>query len=257
MTRLSLGRAWTETRAVLARDGRLLWPLGLAFMAFPGLVAGQFVPASPAAAEEASGGAMLVLLASLLLAFVGQLSIQWLALRPGERVADAIRRATRAMPRLFVALLLVSLPLAFLVAPLLTVATKGGAAASGAVLAIGLFMIVSLFLLVRLVLSSPVAAAEGLGPLALLRRSWQLTRGNTLRMYGFLLMFLALLIIVSGAVTAVLGSIIILVAGQPEPWSASAVLVGIVGQLAQLAVAVPFTVMLARLYAQAAGDGVQ
>jgi len=254
VTRFSLGRAWTETRAILARDGRLLWPLGLAFMAFPGLVAGQFVPASPADAEKASGGALLILFASLLLAFIGQLSIQWLALRPGERVADAIGRAARAMPRLFAALMLVVLPLAFLVAPFLTVATKGGTAAGGAVLAIVFIMIVALFVLVRLLLSSPVSVAERLGPLAMLKRSWQLTRGNTLRLYGFLLLFLAVLVIVSGAVTAVLGSIIILVAGQPEPWSVSAVLVGLVGQLAQLAVAVPFFVMLARLYAQAAGS---
>ncbi len=254
MTRLSLSKAWAETRAVLGRDGRLLWPLGLAFIAFPGLVAGQFVPASPMSAEEASGGVLLVLLASVVLSFIGQLAIQWLALHPGERVADAIGHGARAMPRLFLALMLVSIPLTFLVSPFLLVATRGGTAAAGAVLAITAIMVAALFLLVRLLLSSPVAVAERLGPIAMLRRSWQLTRGNTLRLYGFLLLFLALLVIVSGAVTAVLGSIIILVAGQPEPWSVSAVLVGLVSQAAQLAVAVPFTTMLARLYAQAAGS---
>ena len=239
---------------MLARDGRLLWPLGLAFMAFPGLVAGQFVPASPAAAEEASGAALLVLLASLLLTFTGQLAIQWLALRSGERVGDAIRRGARAAPRLFLALLLVSLPLAFLVTPFLTVASRGGAAAAGAGLAITMVLVGSLFLLVRLLLSSPVSVAERLGSIAMLRRSWQLTCGNTLRLYGFVLLFLLLLIIVSAAVTAVLGSIVVLVAGRPEPWSVSAVLIGLVGQAAQLLVAVPFTVMLARLYAQSAGS---
>lgn len=253
MTRLSLSKAWEETRAVLARDGRLLWPLGLAFMALPGLIVGQFMPAGSNPNAEAPGWLLLLLLASLLIGFVGQLAIQWLALKPGERVADAIRRGLAAMPRLFLALILISLPVALLIAPFLPGVTKGGEAAAQAALTIFLILLAALLLLVRLLLVSPIAAAEQPGVLAMLRRSWELTRGNTLKLYAFLLLFLALLVIVTWAVMAVLGSAIILVAGQPSPWSASAMLVGIVGQFAQLAVTLPFTVMLARLYAQASG----
>jgi hypothetical protein len=252
---VSLSKGWDETRAILARDGRLIWPLGLAFLALPGLIVGQFLPAKPDAAVEGQGWVSLLLLASLLIGLAGQLAIQWLALTPDERVGDAIRRGLRAMPRVFLTLLLVSLPSALLILPLLGPLTSKGPNAPAAGLAIMVILLVSLLVLVRLMLSSPVAVAEQPGIVTIIKRSWVLTRGSTLKFYGFILLFLALLAVVSWASMAVLGSLVILAAGQPTPWSTSAILVGLIGQLAQLAVAVPFTIMLARLYAQLARGG--
>lgn len=250
MTKLSLSKAWEETRAVIARDGRLLWPLGLAFMALPGLIVSQFMPT--ASEPQGSGLGSILLLVSLLIGLTGQLAIQWLALSPGERVADAIQRGARAMPRVFAALLLVSLPAAILASPLILAVQAKGAAGGPAALGLLIVLLVALFVLSRLLLTSPVAVAEQRGIVAIIKRSWQLTRGNALRLYLFVLCFFAVLAILSVAATAVVGSIVIALAGPPAAWSTSAILIALVGQVVQLFVSVPFTTMLARLYAQAA-----
>ena len=39
-------------------------------------------------------------------------------------------------------------------------------------------------------MTSPVASEETVGPIGIIRRSWELTRGNWWRLFGFIVLFL-------------------------------------------------------------------
>ena len=65
-----------------------------------------------------------------------------------------------------------------------------------------LFIAIFVFLFVRLVMASPIASAEAIGPVAILRRSWRLTEGHWWPLFGFLLVFF----IGAGIVAVAIGS---------------------------------------------------
>ena len=46
MSKLSLSRAWEETMAVLAHEGRLVLPVALALFVLPGLILNASMPAA-------------------------------------------------------------------------------------------------------------------------------------------------------------------------------------------------------------------
>jgi hypothetical protein len=174
-------------------------------------------------------------------------------LNPGERVRDALGRAFRRAPVLFAAALLLLLPLAALMGPALLSVSQTGQPDPGASLLFLVGTIIAIVLLTRFQLAVPVAVHEDGGPLKLLSRSWVLTRGNTFKLLGFVIVFLVLLLIVSLALGSVLGSLVVMVLGRPEPWSVSALLLALLSLLADLLVMLPYAVMTARLYAQGAG----
>lgn len=72
---------------------------------------------------------------------------------------------------------------------------------------IGLFLLLApgIYLAVKFMLAGPVIAAEGVkNPIAALSRSWALTKGNSLRIFAFML-----IIVVVGYVAAAIGGIIL------------------------------------------------
>ncbi|MFC7536876.1 hypothetical protein ACFQPG_05775 [Sphingomonas sp. GCM10030256] len=256
MAALSISRAWDETKAVLKSDGKLFVPLVLAFMVLPGVLVGLARPRL-GSAEDGSGTALLIMVGVSLIALVGQLAVQWLTVRPGARVADSLRQGARATPWVFLAIMLLVIPLSIVAAPFAAPLVTGAdeAAQARAALFILLILAVALIALVRFTTVGPAAVAERLGPVAMLRRSWTLTKGSTVKLYGLFILFLLVLLLVNWAAMASLGSVILLAFGQPEPWSVSALLLALVAQLAQVAVTLPMAVLLARIYAQLAGVG--
>lgn len=251
MTKLSIGRAWDATRAVLRRDLRLLLPVVLAFGVLPGTLMGTVMPTPPAATE---GSALLLplMLVTVSLTYVGVTVVQRLCLVGGERVGEAVRRSLAPAFRVLAATILLSLALSLLIFPfvpgLLSGDEQAQATSAGAIL---LIMLLVLIPVARFMLAFPAAGVEGKGPISMLSRSWRLTRGATLKLYGLSLLFLLLLVVASWASTAALGSVVLLLAGQPEPLSVSALLLALVSQLAQALVALPFGVLIAQLYREA------
>ena len=104
-------------------------------------------------------------------------------------------------------------------------------------------------------LTVPVAAAESGGPIRLMTRSWELGRGEYLRLLGFVAVVLAGLLTVLLAGQFVLGSMIALSLGPPNPGSLSALVLSLVVALIQSVFTVVFAVMLARIYVQLSGHG--
>jgi hypothetical protein len=192
---------------------------------------------------------------------IGALAISRLALRSGEGIGDAIRIGLRRLLPLIGAALLATIFGAVLALPLFfslgAFAHEAGAdaplAAWLALLTI-VWLLICLLFWVRLLLLTPVAAVEPLGPAALILRSWALTAGNFWRLLGALLVVAILSLAVLMAAGAVGGIAVRLAAGQPQPGSLALALVLLVSALLQALVSGLFTAFVARLYAQLAGD---
>ena len=90
MSKLSLSRAWEETTAVLARDGRLFVPVALALFVLPGLVLNVTMPDANPTQFPPAGPWMAVAFIVLLVSLVGQISVVRLAIEPHVAVGEAI-----------------------------------------------------------------------------------------------------------------------------------------------------------------------
>lgn len=254
MAALSISRAWDETKAVLARDGRLYTTVALAMFVLPGVVAELVRPDVPAGELPAPGLWTIIALIALLISLVGQLAVCRLALGPEISVGEAIRYGVRRAPAYVVAALTWMLP--FLIAFVLLGASAGPNPedlSAGTALAMLSLLILFLAIAIRFLLASPIASAEHIGPVGILSRSWDLTRGHWWKLFGFLMLFLIALVILLTAVGAVMGTLTALIFGEIEPFSVGALLLSLATQLIAAGISVVLMVMLARIYAQLAG----
>jgi hypothetical protein len=121
-----------------------------------------------------------------------------------------------------------------------------------------LYLAAACFFAIRFVLSAPVASAEPVGPIGILRDSWRLTAGHWWRLFGFVILFFIAAIVVLVAAGGAVGVLAGVLFGGIEPMSAGALVLALVQALLNAALTVLFTVMLARIYLQLAGrDQVQ
>lgn len=251
---ISLSTAWDETKDVLARDGRLFVAVALALLVLPGIVLDVSMPAAPAGEMPPAGPWLAVGAVAVALSLAGQLALIRLALGPATSVGDAIAHGFKRLLPYLGAIMLWVLPLVVIAAALYAATGIGSDSPRGAP-AIGFLLVVfgGVYLAIRLLLSSPVASAEAIGPLAVIQRSWALGRGNWWRLFVFALLFFITLVVLLTAVQAVLGGVIAAAAGGLKPWSLGALLVALISQTVSATASVIFFVMLARIYRQAAG----
>lgn len=255
MTKLSISRAWDETRAVLMRDGKLISTVALALLVLPGLIMSVFVPRGANASIAAQAVWMVVALVVLLMTFVGQLSILRLAMGPHIAVGEAIRHSGRRLVPFLLAFFAWMLPLLLLGAvPYRLIRNNPTSPQTAAGAGLLVLMTIGMIIAVRLVLIGSVAAAEAGGPVSILRRSWTLTAGNWWRLFGFLVAFAIAAIVLLYAVSAVLGIVIRLLLGSVSQLSVGALVGLIIVQLVTAGIYVVLFVMQARIYVQLAGD---
>lgn len=258
MTKLSLSRAWDESRAVFARDGSLLIAVALGLVVLPSVVVGLVVPVNTA---EAQAHHYVLQIAAALIGLIGQLAIIRLAIGPATTVGAAISHGARRFPAMLGAMLLLGLLLALLMIPLaLLLAVTGSltvdqaGAPSGAGSAILLLAVVAAVLVaVKFVLTAAVASAERVGPIQILKRSWSLTSGHYWKLLGFVvLLFIvaAVLMTAAGAVGGIIGA---LISPGLEPFSLGALVLALFAGLAQGVFNLFSSVMVARIYVQLAG----
>ncbi len=264
MRRLSISAAWDETRAILARDGSLLLTVALALVALPSAVSTLVNPAGMASKSGSMWVELVAFLASVI-ALAGQLALIRLALGPSITVGSAIAHGMKRMPIYFLvvlmlvgALFVISIPVVFILGALGVPLSAKPIPLSGPVLVAALFyVILVIYFGVRFLMSSPVASAEEVGPIGIIKRSWQLTSGNWWPLFGFILVFLLGAIIVIIAINSAAGVVVRLLFGSIEPMSAAALILALVQALFGAAVTTLFAVMLARIYLQLSGGGAQ
>jgi hypothetical protein len=252
--KLSLSRAWDETRAATAGDGKLYAAIALALLALPATIFGTMAPEILLGGTPKNQNIQLVFLLVLLLNAVGRIAIGRLALRPAS-VGEAISHGFKRLLPVAGAFLLYLLPVVLLLVPFLPkVMAAPQNPPPDALLASTLILIAAFVIGVRLVLMLvPVAAAEPAGPIALLKRSWQLTQGNWWRLTAFLAAFFIASILASRAIGYALGGVLLLASGPIEPMSLSGLILAAVLALVGGALTTLFSIMLARIYVQLSG----
>ncbi len=258
---ISIGKAWDETRAILSRDGKLILTVGAALLLLPtaliALVSPQAVGNEPV--NPGTAGTIVQIL-GFLVSQAGVLALVALALRPHSSVGDSVRTGfARLLPTLG-AFLIYLLPMIFLLGIIFGAMVGGETpeamaanlanAGGGAMFAILLWLLLFVYLGVRFLLANPVAVAETANPITILRRSWHLSRGITLKLFLFMLLWGVLLLTASMATTAVTGIVIGLIFGAPEPFSVAALLSGLFAGAVNMAVVTIYALMIARIYAQ-------
>lgn len=260
MAGLSISTAWEESRDIIAREGRLLSTVALALIVLPTAVntfvnpRGVVVPTTPA-------WMICVSLVAYLIALAGQLALIRLALGPSITVGGAIAHGAKRLAVYVAAVLVIVFALLLVLIVIGLVLGAMGIQVQrqmtaemnpASLVAALLFIAIFLFLFVRFVMSAPIASAEAIGPIAILRRSWRLTKGNWWPLFGFLLVFFIGAGIVALAIGSAAGTTIGFLIGKIEPMSASALVLALIDAVVSAAITVLLAVMLARIYVQLA-----
>ena len=260
MGHLSISKAWDESKAITEKDGRLIGAVALALVGFPALIGGLvapkglFDPAVP-------GWALGIGLVASIIGVAGQLAIVRLAIGPSTTVGDAITHGLKRMPIyvvaafiLFCGLILLAIPLALAVVALGLPMDEAALKASPAFGLLALvYFAVAIFFGVRMLMMSPAASAETIGPVKIIGRSWHLTSGHWWRLFGFLATFMVGAVVAMIVVGTAMGIVVDMALGPVDPLSASAAVMGLAQGIVNAAVTALLAVMLARIYVQLAG----
>lgn len=259
--RLSIGKAWEEAAAFLAREGRLVAPVALALFALPSILLNWAYPAGTAA--SASGLASLGLFLVLVAVMIGQMAVVLLATGWHASIGEALGKVARRVPSLLGAALIIFGPLLLIFSIALASALMAAGIsdpagvtpdammkAPGVAWLLLLMMVILLFLAVRLFPMSAVAANESAGPIALVRRSWALTRGHFGRLLMALLLLVFAALVLSYAVSIAVGSLVTLSLGDPRAFNLSALLMALAGGIVSALISSVSAAMVARIYVQ-------
>jgi hypothetical protein len=261
MAKLSISRAWEETQHVLTHDGRLMASVALALVLFPEVIMNVIAPPPGLSGEQPPSWVPLLSAVVALLGLIGQIAIVRLALGPTTSVGQAISHGVRRFLPGLAAIILFGIPMALILTvlfgliagPAAIQAMGRGVLDPSAARIVMLLVLVALLVSVRFQLVIPVTTAEGGGPIHILRRAWELSRGHYLRLLGFLLAILVTAVIVFLAAQSVGGILARTLFGDAKPLSVSALVIALLVGLVQTAFVVVVSTLLARIYVQVAG----
>lgn len=265
-----MGAAWSSAMGLISQNKDTVGAIIGLFYFLPYLAVGLLAPeaanpqpaeVAPGASPDAAARAALdqltaayadnwpVLLGVTVAQFIGSLTLlALLGNADSPTVGEAIRRGLGAAPSYFVSqvasALLVSLAVGV---PLgLVMAIAPGPLVGVAALAA---LIAAVYLFVKFSLLAPVVAIEGVrNPITALQRSWRLTKGNSFRIFIFILLLVIAIGIVSVLVSLILGLVFALF-DQGIADIGNAVVAAIVNTV----LGVVFVLVLAAVHQQLAG----
>lgn len=252
MRRLSISSAWEEAKVVIATDGRLMFPVALALIGLPVTIGAFAGPTFTVDKPVQPGPWLLISLVTFLVLLAGLVALATLSMRKGVRVSDAMRLGFRRL--IPVCAVTFGVVLAISMCGAIVVAAVGTTASPllAAQILILLFILLSP-LLARLALVPSVAASEEGGPVRLISRSWEITRGSSLRLWGLMILFCVTVTLLELAIGLTFGSAVTLLIGDiSEPWSLSRLLISVVFGLLRALELIVICAMLARIYLQLA-----
>jgi len=261
--KFDMSLAWNEAVAMIRTNAEVLLVVAGIFFFLPSLVMtiatpdmGEMMAFDPENIEAFSaamatfyGSFWWLILLVVMAQLVGYISL--LALlrddaRPtvGEAMKTGITGLLPAIGTYLLYAFAAGLLVALLVLPAAALNSPGLAAI--AVLA-GLVLVV--YFSIKVSMSAPVIAIEKVfNPLAVLARSWQLTKGNSLRIFGFFLLIMLVYIVLSALIgMLILGLLAVL--GEGAGVIVNGVLSGLLGAITT----VVFVAVLAAIHRQLAG----
>lgn len=268
LRKLDMGTAWTQATGLMSTNRDTISAIAGLFFFLPALASGLLLPGlsnppqpSPDADPELVFRAMAdqigavyaanwpLILALVVVQFIGSMSLfALLTDRGNPTVGEALRTGVRSLPSYFAAQLVTVFGASLAIGiPVGVLSAFGGPAV--AVMALLVAMVLILYVMVKLSLTAPVIAIEGqLNPLAALARSWQLTKGNSVR----ILALVVLLVLVFGVIALIVGGILELVFSA---LGGTVALIGgsVIDALVNSLLAVVFLAVTVAIYRQLAG----
>ena len=256
MAKASISKAWEDTRIILRKETRLLSAVALALIVLPSTVIGALSPDTLTGTGTADLGTTLAIFLILVLGIIGRITFARIALGSSDTLGGVMKLALQRSVNALLAFALFGLPFALLFAPLILRVQESSTPLPPDVSVPILVLIIAAFALgVRfLLMVIPASAVERLGPIALLKRSWTLTRGHWWRLIAFVLLIFIASSIAGWVVRAVLGGVLLLAGGAIEPLTVGALVLAAALAIVSALFAVVFALMIARIYAQLAGD---
>jgi hypothetical protein len=260
--KFSMSEAWREATAMMSANRELLLIIAALFFLLPNLLAAVIMPdmqqammADPENAEAvmsellAETGPLLLVggLVLVLVQIVGNLAMLAL-LRDANRptVAEALRAGLAGLVPAIGFYLLLALGfvgMAFVIG-LLAAVSPG----LGVVVAL-LCVVGVIYALIKLSLVLAVIAIEKISnPIAAMRRSWQLTKGNSLRLFLFFLLLFIVYLVVAIVVGMIVGALA-LALGE----DAALVVNGVISGVLSAAVTVVIVAVVAAIHRQLSG----
>lgn len=265
--------AWQEGIAAIGANRAVLIPVAGVFFLLPALASTWFMSDVQIAVMESLGdpekarrvfetigaGTWLTGLLSTLIQMTGFMALLALFRDNGRpTVGEAIGSALASLPALVAAIILSFI--GFFLATTLVLGVVGLLAVAAPPLGFVLAMLstaVMIYIPVKLSLTMPVIVIERMSnPVTALARSWRLTKGNSLRLFGFYALLFIGYIVTSLVVISVLGALLGIsqfTAASLIPGSAALIAMGLVSGLIGAAVSVLFSGILASIHRQLAG----
>jgi hypothetical protein len=266
--KLDMGTAWVQATGLMGTNRDTISAIAGLFFFLPSLASGLLLPGlsnpsqpAPDADPEVAMQAMVdqisaiyadnwpLILALVVVQFIGSMSLfALLTDRGNPTVGEALRTGVRSLPSYLAAQLVTVLGASLAIGiPTGVLSAMGGMAVGALALVVAVVLVV--YVMVKLSLVAPVIAIEGqLNPFTALARSWQLTKGNSLRIFFFVLLlvvvFVVIAVLVGGILTLVLSAM-----GETVALIGGAVIDALVNAL----LAVLFLVVTVAIYRQLAG----
>ncbi|TCM17769.1 hypothetical protein EDF56_105112 [Novosphingobium sp. PhB165] len=256
-------RAWNEASRAVSANKEVVLAIAGVFFLLPQLAFTTFFPAP----EMASGmteqqvidaaktyytSILPVMIPVFLCQALGTLSL--LCLLDTDRrptVGEAIGSGLKGLLPYLAAQILMGMGLtAVLLAPAMLLAVGGTA---GAVIGLALGFVLVIPVAVRLSLTSPVIAVDGVfNPLHALTRSWQLTRGNTARIFGFYaLLSLAMMALL------ILGNVATLPIALLAPKAIAELAGAVIGSILATVMVLYFVAVIGQIHRQLSGGSAE
>lgn len=268
--KLDMGKAWVQATGLMGANRDTISAIAGLFFFLPSMASALIVPelANPSQPDAPAGAdpelvmqAMIdqmseiyaanwpILLAVFIVQFIGSMSLfALLTDRGNPTVGEALKTGLKSMPSYIAAQLLMVLLASLAIGlPLGVISALGGAAVAG--LAVLVAMVLIVYVLVKLSLVAPVIAIEGeRNPFTAIGRSWQLTKGNSLRIFAFVLLLVIVIGIISALVSGILG-LVLAALGDPVATIGN----GAVNALINALLTVVFLVVTVAIYRQLVG----
>lgn len=268
--KLDMGKAWTDATAMMGANRDTISAVAGLFIFLPSFAAALFVPEmvnpepvtpqsdDPQVAMQAALDQMSALyadnwvlfLAITIAGFIG--SITLLALlsdRGNPTVREALSTGLKSIPSYLAAQVLSALAAGIVIG--LPLGVVAAVASPAVTVLVGLVLaIFAIYVVVKFSLIAPVIAIDGVrNPITAISRSWQLTKGNSLRIFAFILLLFITIVIIGALVQGVLTLIFAAIGGD-----VATIGTGVVSALINTLVTVIFLVVIASIHRQLSGE---
>lgn len=228
--RLTAGSIWQDTLAALTRDFATLFVVVAPFTLLVIVALDLFGPPPPQTMAELTPRNLLLLsILPNIVGAIGRMAVTRLVLTPGETPGRALGIAFASLPAWLTATLLMAVPVG---AGLLLLVVPG------------------LYLMARLFLLAPVLVVERCGPIAAVRRSWDLTEAcawQLVLLFVFAVLAAIGLVLVASGLGGAIGTVLMVAGSKGAADFAAALMPALAATLVSMATAAAAAVVYRRV----------